>query len=74
MLETTALGAAFLAGLGVGLWKSRDEVARSWKRDKTFTPRMPAAERSAHLAKWQKAGRAGGVGRVSARRAGPWAP
>ena len=55
MVETTALGAAFLAGLGVGLWKSRDEVARSWKRDRTFTPRMSGEERSAHLAKWQKA-------------------
>ncbi|MBS2032947.1 MAG: glycerol kinase GlpK [Deltaproteobacteria bacterium] len=55
MVETTALGAAFLAGLGVGLWKSRDDVAKSWKRERTFTPRMPADERSAHLAKWQKA-------------------
>jgi glycerol kinase len=55
MVETTALGAAFLAGLGVGLWKSRDEVAKSWKRERTFTPRMPADERAAHLAKWQKA-------------------
>ena len=55
MVETTALGAAFLAGLGVGLWKSRDDVAKSWKRERTFTPRMPAEERTAHLAKWQKA-------------------
>ena len=55
MVETTALGAAFLAGLGVGFWKSRDDVAKSWKRERTFTPRMAAEERSAHLAKWQKA-------------------
>ena len=55
MVETTALGAAFLAGLGVGLWKSREDLSRSWKRERTFTPRMKPAERQAHLAKWQKA-------------------
>ena len=51
------LGGLLLAGFSylVGLWKSRDEVARSWKRERTFTPRMPAAERGAHLTKWQKA-------------------
>ena len=39
VLETTALGAAYLAGLTVDLWKSRDELATHWKVDKRFEPR-----------------------------------
>src|SRR5688572_30643726 len=37
MVETTALGAAFLAGLGAGVWKSKDEIRRTWKEDRRFT-------------------------------------
>jgi glycerol kinase len=55
MVETTALGAAFLAGLGVGVWKSRDEVRKAWKADKRFTPRMKADERRRLLARWGEA-------------------
>ncbi len=55
MIETTALGAAFLAGLAVGFWKGRDEIRRSWKVAKRFTPRMKATEREAFLAKWRRA-------------------
>jgi glycerol kinase len=53
--ETTALGAAYLAGLAVGFWKSRDEIAALWSVDHTFQPKMkPAA--AAHLqAGWQRA-------------------
>jgi glycerol kinase len=54
-LETTALGAAYLAGLTVDLWKSRDEVARQWQAAKRFEPRMGAAERQALLARWREA-------------------
>ncbi len=55
MIETTALGAAFLAGLAAGVWKDRDEIRRNWKVGKRFEPRMKPAEREAHLARWRKA-------------------
>ncbi|MFM2151758.1 MAG: Glycerol kinase [Pseudomonadota bacterium] len=55
MLETTALGAAFLAGLGVGVWKSRDDVRKAWKKDARFTPRMSEGARTAHLERWREA-------------------
>jgi len=55
MIETTALGAAFLAGLAVGVWKDREEIRRSWRVGKRFEPKMKPAEREAHLAKWKKA-------------------
>jgi len=55
MIETTALGAAFLAGLAVGYWKSRDEVRRAWKAGGRFVPRMQTAQRDVYLAKWRRA-------------------
>jgi glycerol kinase len=55
MIETTALGAAFLAGLGVGFWSGKAEIAKSWKVGKTFAPKMKAPERQDHLAKWHRA-------------------
>jgi len=55
MIETTALGAAFLAGLGAGVWKDRQEIRRAWKVGKRFQPKMKSTEREAHLAKWRKA-------------------
>ncbi|HYD41273.1 MAG TPA: glycerol kinase GlpK [Anaeromyxobacter sp.] len=55
MIETTALGAAFLAGLAVGFWKGRDEIRHGWKVGKRFTPKMKATEREAFLAKWRRA-------------------
>ncbi len=55
ILETTALGAAYLAGLTVNLWKSREEVARHWQAERRFEPRMGAAEREARLARWREA-------------------
>ena len=54
-LETTALGAAFLAGLRCGIYASTDEIARIWARDARFEPKMPAEERGALLAGWRKA-------------------
>ena len=53
--ETTALGAAYLAGLGVGLWKSPADLAGHRQIDRTFVPTMPAAEREARLAQWRRA-------------------
>ncbi len=53
--ETTALGAAYLAGLAVGYWDSTADVARNWALDREFTPRMPAAERETRVRRWQRA-------------------
>ena len=54
-VETTSLGAAFLGGLGVGFWKSADEVRKVWKADKVFKPKMNEGERAQHLGKWREA-------------------
>jgi glycerol kinase len=54
-VETTALGAAFLAGLAVGFWKSPEEIRRAWKADRVFKPKMSAEERAQHLGKWRDA-------------------
>jgi glycerol kinase len=55
MIETTALGAAFLAGLAAGVWSSREEIGKSFKVGKRFEPKMKADERERHLAKWRRA-------------------
>jgi len=55
LVETTAFGAAFLAGLAVGVWKDREEIRRAWKVGKRFLPRMKPTEREAHLARWRRA-------------------
>jgi glycerol kinase len=53
--ETTALGAAYLAGLAVGFWKSQAEIARQWQVDETFTPAMKAPARKKIAAGWERA-------------------
>jgi len=55
VLETTALGAAYLAGLTVDLWKSREELAAHWKAERRFEPRMSASERQTRMARWREA-------------------
>jgi len=55
MVETTALGAAFLAGLGAGVWKDQSEVARTWREQKRFTPTADRARVAEHLARWDVA-------------------
>src|SRR4051812_11234105 len=55
VLETTALGAASLAGLTVDLWKSRDELAAQWKLDRRFEPRMERKEAEDKMARWREA-------------------
>ncbi|WP_395660655.1 glycerol kinase GlpK [Aestuariivirga sp.] len=55
ILETTALGAAYLAGLRAGLLPKPSEFAKSWKRDRRFTPKMKQAERESKYAGWQEA-------------------
>lgn len=52
--ETTALGAAFLAGLQVGIFNSLDDIKDIWKKEKSFTPSMDADHRKNLLAQWQK--------------------
>ena len=53
--ETTALGAAYLAGLAVGFWKSQADIARQWQADKTFTPAMKPASRKKIASGWERA-------------------
>jgi glycerol kinase len=54
MIETTALGAAFLAGLAAGVWKDREEIRRSFRVGKRFEPKMKAADREAFLSRWRE--------------------
>jgi glycerol kinase len=53
--ETTALGAAYAAGLAVGFWKDRDELRGKWSEDKRFVPSMSEDERAEKLRLWKKA-------------------
>jgi glycerol kinase len=53
--ETTALGAAYLAGLAVGFWNSTDEVAANWQVDRRFEPAMPRDAAAARLRQWERA-------------------
>ena len=53
--ETTALGAAYLAGLAVGFWKSQEEITQQWAMEQTFTPELPDEERDALLGGWNRA-------------------
>ncbi len=55
LLESTALGAAYLAGLGVGYWRDGAEIDALWKRERVFEPRLPAAERDRLRAHWHRA-------------------
>src|SRR4051794_12642480 len=57
VLETTALGAAYLAGLGTGVWAGRDELAAHWRLDREFTPAANAGDGDADLryARWREA-------------------
>jgi glycerol kinase len=52
--ETTALGAAYLAGLAVGFWQGEDELASLWRAERRFEPRMAAPERAERLRQWQR--------------------
>ncbi|MBL8512175.1 MAG: glycerol kinase, partial [Betaproteobacteria bacterium] len=53
--ETTALGAAYLAGLATGFWKSLDEISELWAHERTFTPTLSQAEGALRLRTWQRA-------------------
>jgi glycerol kinase len=53
--ETTALGAAYLAGLAVEYWQGFDDVAANWALDREFQPQLAEADRQRKIARWQKA-------------------
>jgi glycerol kinase len=53
--ETTALGAAYLAGLAIGFWNGREEIAKQWKRERTFTVQMGQEKREQLYRGWKKA-------------------
>ncbi|THF60613.1 glycerol kinase GlpK [Pseudothauera rhizosphaerae] len=55
MLETTALGAACMAGLGVGMWSGTDELTARWQAERRFEPAQPAARCEALRARWHRA-------------------
>jgi glycerol kinase len=53
--ETTALGAAYAAGLAIGFWKDLDDLRQNWKKDKQWEPAWSADQRDSAYAGWQKA-------------------
>jgi glycerol kinase len=53
--ETTALGAAYAAGLAVGFWSSTDDLVENWVKDKEWTPKMDDIVRENYYARWKKA-------------------
>ena len=55
IVETTALGAAYLAGLAVGFWKDKEEIKRNWKIDKTFKANMESGKRDKLYRNWKRA-------------------
>jgi len=54
IIDTTALGAAYLAGLGIGFWRSQAELKKLWKIDKVFDPKMSVVKRKELYSGWQK--------------------
>ena len=54
-VETTAIGAAYLAGLAVGYWKSREDIVKNWGVDRSFKPKIKVADREKRLKGWNKA-------------------
>lgn len=55
LVESTALGAAFLAGLGTSVWKDQAEVSQTWREQRRFTPTTDRAKVNEHLARWDAA-------------------
>ena len=54
-IETTALGAAYAAGLAVGFWKDTQEIVDNWRADRRFEPNMEKSKRLQLIASWEKA-------------------
>jgi glycerol kinase len=55
VVETTALGAAYLSGLAVGYWKDKEEIAQKWKVDRKFSPKMDEKTKETLYKGWKKA-------------------
>ncbi len=55
IIETTALGAAYLAGLAVGYWSSLEDISRQWQMERSFSPLMEKEQRTALSAEWKRA-------------------
>ena len=55
IMETTALGAAFLAGLKVGVWTSINEISKIWQSDQIYHPNMDKKQKNIYIHKWHKA-------------------
>jgi len=55
IIETTALGAAYLAGLATGFWKDKKELAKKWKENREFTPSMNEERKEKLYKGWKKA-------------------
>ena len=53
MIETTALGAAYAAGLAVGFWKDLDELRANWREDTRWVPQLDAADREERMRQWK---------------------
>ena len=54
-IETTALGAAYLAGLAVGFWKDMDQIRKNWRCEREFRPDMDPEKREGLLKEWSRA-------------------
>jgi glycerol kinase len=55
IIETTSLGAAYLAGLGVGFWKNPVELKKHWQLDQKFSPKISRTQRSQQIDEWKTA-------------------
>lgn len=55
VIETTALGAAYLAGLAVGYWKDKEDISKNWAISRSFTPNMDDSRRTELLSGWKAA-------------------
>jgi glycerol kinase len=55
VIETTAMGAAFLAGLATGVWRDQEQIQTLWQEDRTFTPQLERNVADARLAEWSRA-------------------
>ena len=54
-IETTAAGACYLAGLGIGLWKNLDDIRKIWKKDREFNPQMKPSDLKKRRISWDQA-------------------
>ncbi len=56
-IETTAMGAAYLAGLAVGYWKNKEDVIQNWSIDRVFEPRIPEEKKKEDVKRLEESGK-----------------